>query len=80
LPFWSLNPPDEAVPEADAAEVEPEPELSRIMGNELVGLALSDKLDFDGLFSLMTAGDAVEAAVGDEDGASEQSADGSPYE
>ena len=62
MPFWSLKPPDEAVPEAAAAEVELEPELSKIMGDELLALALPDTLDFDGLFNLITVGD-VEVAT-----------------
>jgi len=57
-----LKPPDEAVPEAAAAEVELEPELSKIMGDELLALALPDTLDFDGLFNLITVGD-VEVAT-----------------
>ena len=56
MPFWSLKPPDEAA----AAE---EPELTRIMGDEVLALAVPDTLDFDGLFSLITPGDAEVAAA-----------------
>jgi len=66
LPFWSLKPPDEAVPEAAAAEIELEPELSKMMGDGVLPLPLPDTLDFDGLFNLITTGDAEVAAAFDE--------------
>jgi hypothetical protein len=62
-----LKPSDKAVPEAAAAEAEPDLEASKIMVGEVaevvVALAPPDIVDFDGLFSLMTEDDGNVAAA-----------------